>query len=391
MAAPSTTSPPPPGSVRHRLREFWRQVTEGAELSQLWHQFLSEARSSYGLYSRDVDWQQVQTGKRWKRPFRAAWALFRVFLMKMTPARRVMLLAAIILILWPNVQVGAGVRGVLVIEPGTVGVFLLFVLLALELADRVTMKRDLEIAREIQHRLLPERPPEISGFEMAFRSRPANTVGGDSYDAFPRPGQPNRFLVAVADVAGKSVPAALLMATFQASLEALSALPGAITDLAQGLNRYTSAHSLDGMRFTTAFVAELDPDAGALEYVNAGHNAPFLLRASRATERLEATGIPFGISPATVYGASRVQLEPGDVLAVFSDGLTEAVDQREQEYGEARLRAVLERMRGTSAHELLEAVYFDVDRYVGLARQHDDITCLVLRRVAPRSGVAAPK
>lgn len=383
MAVPNATSPPPTGHVRHRLRDFWHQVTEGAELSQLWHQFLSEARSSYGLYSRDVDWEQVQTGKKWKRPFRAAWALFRVFLMKMTPARRVLLLAAIILILWPKVQVGAGVSGILVVEPGTLGVFLLFVLLALELADRVTMKRDLEIAREIQHRLLPERPPEIPGFEIAFRSRPANTVGGDYYDAFPRPGQPNRILVAVADVAGKSVPAALLMATFQASFEALAALPGTLTDLAQGLNRYTSAHSLDGLRFTTAFVAELDPAGGGLEYVNAGHNAPFLLQASGASERLEATGIPLGISAATVYAAGRVQLEAGDLLVVFSDGLTEAVDDKEQEYGEARLRAVLDRMRGSSAHDLLEAVYFDVDRYTGQARQHDDITCLVLRRRAP--------
>ncbi|HEV2386736.1 MAG TPA: PP2C family protein-serine/threonine phosphatase [Candidatus Acidoferrales bacterium] len=356
-------------------------MTEGAELSQLWHQFLSEARSSYGLYSRDVDWERVQTGLRWKRPFRACWALFRVLLMKLTPARRVMLLAAVVFLLWPRVEFTP--RGsIVVIEPGTLGVLLLFVLLALELADRVTMKRDLEIAREIQHRLLPERPPEIPGFEMSFRSRPANTVGGDYYDAFPRPGKPSRILVAVADVAGKSVPAALLMATFQASLEALAALPGNLTDLAQGLNRYTSAHSLDGLRFTTAFVAELEPSTGALEYVNAGHNAPFLLRSSGATERLEATGVPLGIAATTVYSASRVQLAAGDLLAVFSDGLTEAVDEREQEYGEARLRAVLDRMRGTSAHELLEAVFFDVDRYVGQARQHDDITCLVLRRSA---------
>ncbi len=381
MSTPSATVPPPRRGHRfgQRLRDFWQQVTEGAELSQLWHQFKAEARSSYSLYSREVDWDQLRTGRRWKRPFRAAWALFKVFLMKLSPARRVLLLIAIALLIWPRTTVAGG-TSILAINTGGIGVLLLFVLLALELADRVTMKRDLEIARDIQSRLLPAEPPEIPGWQMAFRTRAANTVGGDYYDAFPRASAPGRMLVSVADVAGKSVPAALLMATFQASLEALSALPGTLADLARGLNRYTSAHSLDGLRFTTAFIAEFDPATGSLDYVNAGHNPPFLLRASGAIERLEATSVPFGIFPATEFEHNSVSLGPGDTLVVYSDGVIEAVNDRDEEYGEHRFRDVLIRLRGTDARNLLEAVFFDVDRYVGQARQHDDITCLVLRR-----------
>lgn len=379
MASSPTNAAPPRGhKAGSRVRNFWQQVTEGAELSKLWSQFVAEARSSYGLYSRDVDWDRVREARGPKRAFRACWALFKVFLMKLSPSRRVLLLAAIVLLAWPHVVVAGNTT--LQIYPGGIGVLLLFVLLALELADRVTMKRDLEIAREIQGRLLPDRPPEVPGWEIAFRTRAANTVGGDYYDAFPRPVASGRLLLSVADVAGKSVPAALLMATFQASLEALAALPGGVTEIASGLNRYTSAHSLDGLRFTTAFVGELDPASGAIDYVNAGHNAPFLLRASGAVERLAATAVPFGIAAATVYEAARISLGSGDLLVVFTDGVIEAVNGNEEEYGEIRFREVMERMRGATAQNLLEAVFFDVDRYVGQARQHDDITCMVLRR-----------
>lgn len=379
MATPTATAPPRRGhKFGNALREFWRSVTEGAELTQLWRQFVSEARSSYDLYSREVDWEKVRATRGWKRPFRAAWALFQVLLMKLSPARRVLLLLALLLLVWPHVVI---VNDTAVdIYPGVLGVLLLFVLLALELADRVTMKRDLEIARDIQTRLLPEQPPLIPGWQLAFRTRAANTVGGDYYDAFPRPAKPRRLLVVVADVAGKSVPAALLMATFQASLEALAALPGTLVDLAVGLNRYTSAHSLDGLRFTTAFLAELNPATGALEYVNAGHNAPFLLRASGAFERLDATSLPLGISTDTAFAGQSVALNAGDALVVFSDGVVEAVNIRGEEYGEKRFRDVLARLRGADAQNVLEAIFFDVDRYVGPARQHDDITCLVLRR-----------
>jgi serine phosphatase RsbU (regulator of sigma subunit) len=380
MSTPSATVPPPRSrKFGQRLHDFWEQVTEGAELSQLWRQFKAEARSSYSLYSREVDWEQVHTGTRWKRPFRAAWALFKVFLMKLSPARRVLLLLAILLLIWPRSTI-VGQHTVVSFNTGTLGVLLLFVLLALELADRVTMKRDLEIARDIQSRLLPNEPPVIPCWQMAFRTRPANTVGGDYYDAFPRSAAPGRMLVSVADVAGKSVPAALLMATFQASLEALAALPGTLADLARGLNRYTNAHSLDGLRFTTAFIAEFDPATGTLDYVNAGHNPPFLLRASGAIERLEATSVPFGISATTTFEQKTVGIGPGDAMVVYSDGVIEAVNDREEEYGEYRFRDVLVRLRGVDARNLLEAIFFDVDRYVGQARQHDDITCLVLRR-----------
>jgi phosphoserine phosphatase RsbU/P len=361
-------------------------VTEGAELATLWAQFRAEARSSYGLYSREVDWEAVGRAPRWKRPFRAAWALFVAMLMKLSPSRRVLLLLAVALLVWPPVVV-AGRQNFTVHFFGF-GTLLLFVLLALELADRVTMKRDLEIAREIQQMLVPAKPPEIAWADIAFATRPANTVAGDYYDAFFRPanGAPgpsssdtDRLLVVMADVAGKSVPAALLMATFQASLRALAAVPGSLSDLVAGLNRYACAHSLGGLRFTTAFFAELNGATGSLEYVNAGHNAPILLRGSGNVERLEAGGLPLGIGLETGYTAGHLALQPGDLLVVFTDGVIEAVNGVGADYGEERLLGRIRASAGASSDAILRSLMADVDLFAGQARQHDDITCLVLR------------
>ena len=162
------------------------------------------------------------------------------------------------------------------------------------------MKRDLEIAREIQQWLVPDHPPSVPGVDIAFATRPQNTVAGDYYDAFLRPLPPKDsvtppLLVVVADVAGKSVPAALLMATFQASLSALAATPVTLDEIVVGLDRYCRAHSLEGRRFTTAFLAEIDPKTREMIFVNAGHNDPILRRASGQVERLSTGGPPFGL------------------------------------------------------------------------------------------------
>ena len=269
------------------------------------------------------------------------------------------------------------------------GVIILFLLLAVELADRVTMKRDLEIAREIQQWLVPDHPPIISGLDIAFATRPQNTVAGDYYDAFLRPLPPKDsvtppLLVAVADVAGKSVPAALLMATFQASLSALAATPATLDEIVVGLDRYCRAHSLEGRRFTTAFLAEIDPKTREMIFVNAGHNDPILRRASGQIERLSTGGPPFGLplftDEAVPYPSGRVQpCSRAILLIIFTDGVVEAVNDAEEEYGEARLLPCILNAPSESADQTLRRVMADVNAFVGYARQHDDITCLVLR------------
>ncbi|HXA55926.1 MAG TPA: PP2C family protein-serine/threonine phosphatase [Candidatus Acidoferrum sp.] len=367
-----------------RVRGFWQRVTGGFELEQLWGQFLSEARASYGLFSHDVDWDRIdQSPKRWQKPFRITWALFLAMLMKLTPARRVLLLLAIVLVLVQG-EIHFG-KSNFTLDLTWIGAAVLFLILALELADRVTMKRDLEIAREIQQWLVPERPPDVPGINIAFATRPQNTVAGDCYDAFLRPDNGSGeapLVVAVADVAGKSVPAALLMATFQASLRALAGTHATLEENVKGLDRYARSHNLEGRRFTTAFIAEIDPVTGAAQYVNAGHNAPILLRASGAVERLENGGPPLGLplfrGKEPSFDRGSIQLNAGDLLFIFTDGVIDAVNRDGEEFGEAKLLSLLPKLPKSNAADLRDRVMSELNDFVGDAHQQDDITCLFL-------------
>ncbi len=350
---------------------LWQRITEGLALGELWSRFRDDSRSSFGLYTRQVETETFQHLPGWRKVFRVAAALF----WKLSPPRRVALLLAVLIVFTGNERHQEGQT--------LFGALLLLFLLGLELADRLTMKRDIEIAREIQGWLVPKAPPSIEGLDMAFITRPANTVSGDYYDVFMRPAETGsaagkQLIIVVADVAGKSVPAALLMATFQASLHSLADDPLPLPELIVRLNRHSAAHSSGGLRFTTAFTAELELDTRALTYVNAGHNAPFLMRSGGDVARLVTGGLPLGIDPAAHYDSDRVSLRTGDRLVVFSDGLVESHNRREEEFGERRLLELLRTTSDLSARAELTRIIDAVDEFVGGAARYDDTTCLVL-------------
>jgi len=371
-----------------RVKQFWRRVTEGMELNQLWSQFRKDAHSSYRLYSQEVDPTRIEGASHSHHFLGIARQFFWAIVEKLTPARRILLLIALALVIVPGGEWTVTTRShevkIFALDFHFYGGLLMFVLLILEVADRVVMKRDLQIAKEIQAWLLPSQPPAVPGMEIAFATRPANTVAGDYYDVFARasadPGS-NTFLVAVADVAGKSVPAAMLMATFQASLKTLSSTHGPLTELVSRMNRYACSNSQRGRRFTTAFIAEYEPASRRLTYVNAGHNNPILLRRSGAIDRLDAGGVPLGVLEDATYESGERVLEPGDWLAIFTDGVVEAENTQQQEYGEARLIAMLHSGAVTTPEVLLNSILTDLDRFAGNAPQHDDVTCVLMRAV----------
>ena len=388
----ATASPPTgqsaaqPVPLSVHLKNFWRRVSEGLEVSQLWSQFESEARASYRLYSKDVAAKTPEgltpRGRHLHVVKEFFWAVFE----KLSPARRVLLLLALILVFIPHSGFKYnGEGGRVIVEEFDLhvwGAVILLVLLLLEIGDRVVMKRDLQIAREIQTWLLPGAPPQIPGLAISYATRPANTVAGDYYDVFPRPGktnEDNRVVLAVADVAGKSIPAAMLMATFQASLKTLSTAQVALPELAANMNRYACSNSQGGLRFTTAFLAEYDAIHRTVHYINAGHNNPILRRASGQIERLNVGGLPFGIMPDAKYEAADVTLAAGDWLVIFTDGVVEAINAREEEYGETRLLIALEAGRALQPSELLKRLMTDLDVFVGNTSQHDDVTCMLLK------------
>jgi serine phosphatase RsbU (regulator of sigma subunit) len=368
--------------MMRRLKNFWQRVSEGLEIRVLWTQFFSEAKDSYSLYDREVDWGALKRESRFRRICKSCSALFWAMVLKLSPARRVFLLIALLLGILSLPQ-GDNSQGGAHVSPLLPMAMLIF-LLALELADRVIMKRDLEIAREIQRWLVPGTPPRVPGLDLAFSSKPANTVGGDYYDAFPLdpeqpPGKENPLMLVVADVAGKSVPAALLMATFHASLRSVASPAASLTEMVTRMNRYACAHSMEGRRFTTAVFAEYNPTTRVLAYVRAGHNEPFLVRSSGQFERLDAGDLPLGIDPNAPYLPTEFTLTAGDLLLIYSDGLVEAVNEREEEFGEQRVIDLLKTAPREPAEETLQRLLSSVHAFTGQRRQYDDMTAFVVR------------
>ncbi len=383
MSAPPTpvvSSSRPRVSATDRVRHFWQRISEGRELDDLWSQFAADARASYGFYGRDVDWEEIQKLPRWRRPLHVAKEFFWALLLKMSPARRVLLLAAFVMLVMSGIKFRYGNNFAFDVNFEVVAALLFLLLLSLELADKVTMKRDLEIAREIQTWLVPSQAPEVPGADIAFATRPQNSVAGDYYDAFyPNPGERERLMVVIADVAGKSVPAALLMATLQASLRTIAGDVVPLADLVARLNRYACAHSLNGLRFTTAVLSEYNPISRRLVYVNAGHNAPILRRANGTLENLEVGGLPLGIRSDVKYETASLELKPGDALIFFTDGVVEAFNESGVEFGNDRWLSAIRNLPDWDAQETLKFLMKQVDEYVGATRQSDDITCLVFR------------
>ena len=263
--------------------------------------------------------------------------------------------------------------------------------LSSEIAHRERVSREIEIAREVQERLFPQRPPRIEGVDLAGFCRPAQVVGGDYFDFFLLSGdsippsesghEKARLALALGDISGKGISAALLMASLRASLRSAAQLqPGDLATLMNHVNRLVYESSTAN-RYATFFYAEYDPLTRAFHYVNAGHNPPIILRGETVL-RLDATGTVIGFLPDADYACEEIDLQPGDVFLAFTDGISEAMNMAEEEWGEDRMintaQALLRRPDcTTTADQLLQCIFQEADRFTAGAPQHDDMTLLV--------------
>lgn len=249
-----------------------------------------------------------------------------------------------------------------------------------EVLERKQFERELALAASIQKNLFPAELPVIPGWALSAMNRPARLVGGDYYDALtvdaPRG---SRCLFCVADVSGKGIAASLLMSNIQATLRALLGREASLAELARCINEllYTST---PGNKYATAVFLTLDPATGECHYVSAGHTEALVLERSGAALRLGATGLALGLFPGIRYEEETFTLAAGDVVALYSDGISEAQNADEDEYGTDRLIRSLQQHSLRSADEIVQGVIDDLDEFVGSAPQHDDITLLVLKR-----------
>jgi serine phosphatase RsbU (regulator of sigma subunit) len=246
----------------------------------------------------------------------------------------------------------------------------------IEEADRI-MKRDLSQAADIQRRMLPDKAPQIPGTDLAGFNAACRTVGGDYYDFFPYPD--GRVGMALGDVSGKGMPASLMMMGLQARVQVLAEEP---KDLAAFMSRLNKATCLKcpSNRFITFFFCVLDASTGELAFANAGHNPPILMRASGEAIMLEGGGPVLGILPIAPYREERASVGVGDMLVLYSDGVTEATDPEQEEFGEARFIEVLKRYRKEPAEVIVDAVTKALTDFAAAAPQADDITLVVAKR-----------
>src|SRR5688572_25139384 len=388
-------------------REFISRYTRDLTSEELGKLFTRETPEAYRFFARGINTAELE-GLPWhKKTLRYAQGFFLAFTMRLSPARRLMYGVSLAFCVIGLLQLFAGFGLMRVPIPialffvnirvpaplfanGTLwllgGFLLLNLLVLLEVADRLSLKNDLEIARQIQQAMLPRgayQAPELEAFGM---TRPANTVGGDFYDILPLPD--GRVLLALGDVAGKGSPAALLMALLLAMLRTLvdEGLEGA--ELVARLNTQIVKHA-PGTRFITLFLATLDPATGEMRYVNAGQNPPLLRRAAGSYERLREGGMALGMFQEAAYKEGCTTVNPGDVIVMYSDGITEAEDGQGQPFDEAGVERTTDAGEWGSARELGWALFAAVQVHTEERRLLDDLTVLIARRLPPLPPVVA--
>ena len=255
--------------------------------------------------------------------------------------------------------------------------------LHLQALEKERLEREMQLAADIQRRILPRGAPEVPGYELVGWNRPARQIGGDYYDLFQR--QEGRVGLVVGDVSGKGMPAALMVSTLHSALHLLLDQVGVGPALLEMLNRHVFESSTSN-KFITLLLAELEPANGRLTYLNAGHNPALLLRHGAAApggvkvEELGASGLPIGVLSGSRFQARGVTLEPGDLLCIYSDGITEAESPDDEEFGTARLLALLRQHCRRPLPELLEAIQTATGSFAAGLPQGDDQTLVLLRR-----------
>ncbi len=336
---------------------------------------LRDVRDLYRFYLDEERREEAASMGRVKRFFVVTGWLFKGMVLRLSPARRLLLLAALI----------AGLFGEFTLRIATVhssvnlrfwGFVLLLLVLMLELKDKVLARDEIEVARRVQLALLPKAAPDCPGWTFWSVTLPANDVGGDLVDYLELPG--GRIGAALGDVAGKGLGAALLMAKLQATLRALAPECRDLGDLGTRLNVILNRDGLEN-RYATLFYTELQPGSGVVRFLNAGHNPPFLLRVG-GVEIVPGASRPLGMLPEAGCAEGRIELGPGDLLAVYSDGLSEARDEEGLEFGEERLREILIGARGLAVETVGERILEQARGFVGDKPSYDDLSLLLIRR-----------
>jgi serine phosphatase RsbU (regulator of sigma subunit) len=377
-------------------KAFFDQYTRDLSADDFHRLFTRDTPEAYRYFTRTLDLDKLDNLPWYRKwPIKAR-LVFTAFAMRLSPARRALYGLAILSAILGLLMLYAGVHPVKLLlfpltvhlplptwAPGTLWLFVAFVtvnlLILMEVADRLSLKSDLEIARDIQLAMLPGGIRTVGDVTISGVTRPANTVGGDFYDVLARPD--GRLVLALGDVAGKGSPAALLMALLLASLRTLVEEDLDTASMVARLNVQVHRHS-PRSRFITLFYALYDPRDGRLEYVNAGHLPPLIRRRDGRLERIgaEGNGLALGMFDHATYSTQQATIEPGDLLVLYSDGITEAENAAGRSFEDAGLDDVVRTHAAEDPQAIGRAILTAVEKYAAHAKLQDDLTALIMKR-----------
>lgn len=348
-------------------RHGWRRAV-GSTLKDLERFYLTEENRR---------WLAEMRGPR--RFIRRLGWLLKGLLLKLTPVRRMLLALALVLLVFAGPASGFEPLNLFFRVPG-LGAILLLLLLMLELKDKLVARDELEAGWRVQMALLPDESPAVPGWDVWLHTRPANDVGGDLVDHLPMEG--GRHALALGDVAGKALPAALLSVKLQATLRALAPRFDDLGALGEAANRIMERDGVPS-RFASLVYLMVGSDTGGVRLLNAGHMPPFVVRRGNVTS-LEPGSCVLGITSDATFSEQLVALGDGDLLVAYSDGISEALNVADEFFGEERLQAVLRQVSDLPAREVGARVLEAVDAFLGGERANDDISLVVLRRGSAR-------
>jgi sigma-B regulation protein RsbU (phosphoserine phosphatase) len=366
-------APPPGGGSARRGRSLFGDFRP----HELPRSIKTDVRSIYHFYLDEERRAEIEKMRAPKRVLTMPLWLLRSLLLKLTPQRRTLLIVALIVAFIGRFRFNF--QEVVVSFDGSPWAFLMVLfVLALELKDKLLAKDEIAVARQVQLAILPSSDPPWPGYALWSHTRPANDVGGDLIDYIEEP-SPGTLGIALGDVAGKGLGAALLMAKLQASLRATA--PGApdLGALGARLNGILCRDGLDN-RFATLFYLEAPAGGGGpVRFLNAGHNPPLIVRAG-SVDLVEESSRPLGMFQDSTYAEGRLDLAPGDLLVIYSDGLVEARDLADREFGLERLKTLVTSLRDRPPAEAGRVILEEVDRFLGEDKPQDDLSLILVQR-----------
>jgi hypothetical protein len=331
--------------------------------------FRREMRDIYQVYLDDETRDRLSAMGRFRRAIFLAWLVLKSMFFKLTPFRRILLLVSVALFFTDS---GKGFDG------WKLGFSVLLFVLILELKDKLLAQEEIEAGRAVQSALIPDHNPTLSGWEVWLYTRPANEIGGDLVDYLMV--DKERLGVALGDVAGKGLGAALLMAKLQATIRAIASSFKSLAELGAQINEIFCRDSLPN-RFASLIYLELGPGSRRVRLLNAGHLPPISIHGDSLRE-MPRGGTALGIMPDADYSEEHVDLQSGDLLLAYSDGLIEARNEQGDFFGEQHLMDILPRLRGLSAEAAGGHLLAEVDIFVGEAPRSDDLSLVLLKHVS---------